>query len=66
MKPKSPVVDYRKLRPGNLSSKEFRHLYLLLYWPVFGLLFLFVERFYRVDSYYPVHCFLDDLSLIHI
>ena len=60
MKRKSPVVDYRNLRPGNLNSKEFRHLYLLLFWPAFGLLFLFVERFYQVDSYYPVHCFLDD------
>lgn len=56
-----PVVDYRKLRFKNLVSQEFRHLFLLLYWPVYGLLFLFVERFYKVDFYYPVHCVLDDI-----
>ncbi len=56
-----PSVDYRKLRLNNISSNEYKHLKLLLFWPVFGLLFLFVERFYRVDSYYPMYCGLDDL-----
>ena len=60
MKKSLAVVDYRQLRPGNLNSEEFSHLKLLLYWPVYGLLFLFVERFYQVDSYYAVHCALDD------
>ncbi len=56
-----PIVDYRNLRINTLSSDEFKHLKRLLFWPVFGLLFLFVERFYRVDYYYPVYCRLDDL-----
>lgn len=55
------MVDYRKLRFNNINSNEFKHLKLLLFWPVFGLLFLFVERFYRVDSYFPMYCGLDDL-----
>lgn len=61
MKLKNPVVDYRELRLRNLNTDRFRHLKMLLYWPAFGLLFLFVERFYQVDSYYPVSCYLDDL-----
>lgn len=61
MKIKKPVVDYRKLRISNINSDEFRHLKLLLFWPLFGLLFLFVERFYRVDYYYPMYCSFDDL-----
>lgn len=60
MLPASPAVDYRKLRPGNLNSPEFCHLKLLLYWPIYGLMFLFVERFYPVESYHVVYCFLDD------
>lgn len=56
-----PSVDYRKLRLNNISFDEYKHLKLLLFWPVFGLLFLFVERFYQVDSYYPMYCGLDDL-----
>lgn len=54
------VVDYRKLHIRNLNSEEFRHVKLLLFWPFFGLLFLFVERFYPVESYYEMHCALDD------
>ncbi len=57
---KTPVVDYRKLRFRNICSAEYRHLLLLLYWPFYGLLFLFVERFYSVDSYFPMYCPLDD------
>ena len=58
---KKPVTDYRKLRLSNLNSPEFRHVKLLLYWPVYGLLFLFVERFYQPVAYYSMHCALDDL-----
>ena len=62
-----PVVDYRKLRPNNLFSDEFRHLLLLLYWPIYGLLFGYVERGYEKNmpllglKYYPMYCRLDDL-----
>lgn len=54
------MTDYRTFRLSKLNTDEFRHLKLLLYWPVYGLLFLFVERFYSVDSYYVMHCGLDD------
>ena len=58
---KKPAVNYLELRPGNLNSPRFRHLWLLLFWPIYGLLFMFVERFYQVDSYYVMYCGLDDL-----
>lgn len=38
------MVDYRKLRPGNITSPQFRHLLLLIYWPIYGLTFLLLER----------------------
>ena len=57
----TPEIDYRRLRPGNLCSKEFRHLWLLLYWPLYGLLFYYVELAYPVDYYFPVYSPLDDL-----
>ena len=56
-----PIVDYRKLRINTISSDEYKHLKLLLFWPVFGLLFMFVERFYQVEYYHPVYCSLDDM-----
>ena len=61
MKLLKPSVDYRKLRPTNLSSAKFQHLKLLIFWPVFGLLFYFTELYYPAPCYYPVHCALDDI-----
>lgn len=61
MKLPVPAVNYLKLRPSNLNSREFRHLLLLLFWPVFGLLFYMTELYLPVEFYYPMHCFLDDL-----
>lgn len=55
------MVDYLKLRPNNLTSPEFRHLLLLLFWPVFGILFLSVERLIPRSHYVPVWCPLDDM-----
>ena len=57
----TPVVDYRRFRLNKLNTAEFSHLKLLIFWPVFGLLFMFVERFYKVDGYFPIHCGLDDI-----
>lgn len=56
-----PVVDYRKLRFHNINSDEYKHLKLLLYWPLYGLLFLFVERFYPVENYTVMYSPLDDM-----
>lgn len=61
MKLPDPVVDYRTLQLSNLSSDTFRHLYFLIFWPIFGLLFYFTELYYPVSFYYPVHCALDDV-----
>lgn len=55
-----PSVDYRNFRLGKLNTDEFRHILLLLFWPAFGLLFDYVERYYPVEKYYSVHCALDD------
>lgn len=54
------MVDYRKLRPKNLNSPEFRHLWLLVFWPAFGLLFAAVEYDVFHPVYHPVWCPLDD------
>lgn len=58
---RKPVVDYRSFRLRKLNSPEFSHVKLLLFWPLFGLCFLYVERFYPVSRYISMHCALDDL-----
>ena len=52
------MVDYRKLKPSNITSPEFRHLLLLLYWPIYGLTFLILERGLTLN-YHPVEVALD-------
>ncbi len=56
-----PEVDYRRFSLRKLGTPEFSHLWMLLYWPIYGLLFAFVERFYPVEHYHVMHCALDDL-----
>ena len=61
MKLRPPVVDYRKLRPSNIASAEFRHLLLLLYWIGYLLAFIFIERVTPAAYHHTVHSPLDDL-----
>ena len=56
-----PEVNYREFRIHKLNAPEFSHVRLLLYWPIFGLLFLFLERLQPQRNYYPVYCGLDDI-----
>lgn len=53
------MVDYRKLRLSNITSPMFRHLFLLIYWPIYGVVFYFLERGWKRE-YIPVECFIDD------
>ena len=55
------MVDYRNFRFSKLNTPEFQHLKYLVFWPVFGVLFLTVERLWIRDHYISIHCSLDDL-----
>lgn len=57
---KSNRIDYRSFRFHKLNTPEFSHLKYLLFWPIYGFMFLFVERIWIRDRYYPMHCALDD------
>lgn len=52
------MVDYRTLRPENILSPQFKHVLLLLYWPVYGLTFLLLERGLSLE-YTPIESALD-------
>ncbi len=57
---RQPQVDYRKLRPGNLASPEYRHLLLLLGWVGYLIAYVLTEDLIDAARCYPVHCALDD------
>lgn len=53
------IVDYRSFRLSKLNTPEFKHVGLLLFWPLFGLAFMLLERVFPAE-YHPVYCLLDD------
>ncbi len=58
---KPETVDYRQFCWSKRNEPEFSHLKLLLFWPVFGLLFVLAERGGLPLTYHPVYVPADDL-----
>lgn len=58
---KRPVVDYRGLRPGNITDPQYRHVFLLLIWVGYFLLYFLTEALIPPEACHAMHCFLDDL-----
>ena len=56
-----PEVEYRDLTWAKRNAPKYRHVQLLLFWPVFGLLFWGVERLWIRERYFSVSCALDNL-----
>jgi len=62
---RKPVVDYRQLRPGNITEPRYRHLLLLLSWVFYFAMYFITERFIPAEGCYTVHCALDDMIPFH-
>ena len=58
---RKPVVDYRQLRPNNISSPQYRHLFWLLGWVGYFILYFLTENLIPPEDCYPVWCPLDDM-----
>lgn len=57
---RKPVVDYRSLRLSNIASPQFRHLFWLLGWVGYFLLYFLTENLIPPEACYPVWCPVDD------
>lgn len=53
-------MNYRKLHLFSNQTPQYRHLWLLLFWPIYGLSFWLLERVVPVTQYYPMYVPLDD------
>lgn len=53
------MTDYRAFRWSKLNTPAFSHLKLLLYWPLYGLLFFSLERLIP-RTYHTIYSPLDD------
>lgn len=58
---KKPVVDYRNLRPGNITSPEYSHLLYLGGWIVYFALYFITENLIPFEKCHVIHCRLDDI-----
>lgn len=58
---RKPVVDYRQLRLHNLTSPQYRHLFLLLGWLGYLLGYVLTENLIPVEKCNVVWCPLDDI-----
>ena len=62
-----PEINYLELRPKNLFSKKFNHILLLLYWPIYGIIFTLLESHPLKDfnifgrEFQPMWIPLDDM-----
>ena len=54
------IVDYRKFRLRKLNTPEFKHLKLLIFWPIFGIIFMALERIFSPE-FHPVYSHIDDV-----
>ena len=54
-----PQIDVKGFRLSKLNQKQYRHLWLLAFWPLFGVFFKVLEDAFA-GPYHPVHCALDD------
>lgn len=60
MKFPDPQVDYRDFRLSRLREPQYRHMWLLLFWPVYLMRYFAIERLNPAASYTVIHCALDD------
>ena len=62
---KKPVVDYRTFRLSKLRTPEFSHLWLLLGWVGYFLMYFLTENLIPAENCTPVHMWLDDVIPFH-
>ncbi|MCD7859151.1 MAG: phosphatidic acid phosphatase [Firmicutes bacterium] len=54
------VPDYRSFRLSKIAQPEYRHILLLLGWPLFFILYFLTENLIPNSACTVVHCALDD------
>ncbi len=61
MKLRKPAVDYTKLRLHNIKSLEYRHVFYLLGWVGYLIMFVLTERLVSLERCHVIHSRIDDL-----
>ncbi len=62
---RKPVVRYSEFRLSRLREKRFSHLWLLLGWVGYLLLYFLTENLIPAENCHVIHCALDELIPFH-
>lgn len=54
-------VDYHGFRLRRINEPQFRHLWWLLFWPIYWLRYPLIELLNPAVQYHPIYCPLDDM-----
>ena len=58
---KKPVVDYTKFRFSKLNTPEYRHLYLILGWVWYLIMYYVTDNYIPFEKCHVVHSVVDDI-----
>jgi len=56
-----PMTDYRSFRLNRINESQFKHLWWLLFWPIYWLRYPIIENLNPAATYHPIYSPLDDL-----
>ena len=58
---KKPVVDYTKFRFSKINTPEFKHLWLILGWVWYLIMYVVTDRFIPFEKCHVIHSRVDDI-----
>lgn len=57
----TPVLDYHDFRLHRINEPQYKHLWWLLFWPIYWLRYPLIENLNPASSYHTIYSPLDDL-----
>ncbi len=57
----TPSTDYRHFRLKRINEPQYKHLWWLLFFPIYWLRYPLIENLNPASQYHPIYCPLDDL-----
>ncbi len=57
----APCVDYSGFTLSKLNTPEYRHLWFLLFWPVYWLRYPLIEAINPPERCFPISCAVDEM-----
>ena len=57
----TPQIDLKRFHIRDMNKPEYRHIWFLLFWPVYGFRYLILEHIEPLSQFHLIHSPLDDI-----